>query len=61
MKPLMRRCRACNTYTLETQCPRCGDETVTPHPPKFSPDDRYARYRIPERYRTEEQAAEASS
>ena len=50
MKPLMRKCKSCSRYTLETLCPICNDETIVPHPPKFSPDDRYVRYRIRERY-----------
>ncbi|MEE9585921.1 MAG: RNA-protein complex protein Nop10 [Nitrososphaerales archaeon] len=54
MKPLMRKCKACNAYTFETVCPKCNGETTTHHPPKFSPDDRYARYRISERYKTKE-------
>lgn len=50
MKSLIRKCNSCTTYTLELLCPKCGSETKTPHPPKFSPDDRYARYRLRERY-----------
>ncbi|MCL4437306.1 MAG: RNA-protein complex protein Nop10 [Thaumarchaeota archaeon] len=50
MKPIMRKCRVCGHYTLEMKCPKCGGETITVHPPKFSPDDKYARYRIQERY-----------
>lgn len=50
MKSLIRKCNSCNKYTLKLSCPTCGVETKTPHPPKFSPDDRYARYRLRERY-----------
>ncbi|MFQ5762650.1 MAG: RNA-protein complex protein Nop10 [Candidatus Bathyarchaeia archaeon] len=43
----MRRCTRCGNYTLKTNnCPRCGGEVRVPHPAKFSPDDRYASYRI---------------
>jgi H/ACA ribonucleoprotein complex subunit 3 len=47
---LLRKCPACNSYTLEKRCPKCGSETVSPHPAKFSPDDKYARYRVRDRY-----------
>ncbi|RLI25843.1 MAG: RNA-protein complex protein Nop10 [Candidatus Hecatellales archaeon] len=46
MPPLMRRCLKCGEYTLsQTVCPRCGGPLRLPVPPKFSPEDRYARYR----------------
>ncbi|MCS6767945.1 MAG: RNA-protein complex protein Nop10 [Candidatus Nitrosocaldus sp.] len=51
MRRMMRRCPACRIYTLKQECPRCNGATHDPHPPRFSPDDRYARYRIAERYR----------
>jgi len=54
MKPLMRRCNACNRYTLEKICPICKSESTTPHPPKFSPEDKYVRYRIHDRYKSKE-------
>ncbi len=52
MKHLLRKCFNCNLYTLKQECPRCHGATHDPHPPKFSPDDRYARYRIVDRYKT---------
>jgi len=51
MKFVLRRCGACGRYTLAAGCPACGDETASAHPAKFSPDDRYARYRLAGRYR----------
>jgi H/ACA ribonucleoprotein complex subunit 3 len=45
MKWLMRRCPACKLYTLKEACPACGMKTVSPHPAKFSPQDKYAYYR----------------
>ncbi|MCX8191381.1 MAG: RNA-protein complex protein Nop10 [Nitrososphaerales archaeon] len=50
MKKLLRRCNSCAIYTLKSHCPKCGSETSYPHPAPFSPDDKYARYRIAERY-----------
>jgi H/ACA ribonucleoprotein complex subunit 3 len=44
---LLRRCVKCGSYTLRKDvCPRCGGAVHIPHPPKFSPDDKYLKYRI---------------
>ncbi len=45
MKWLMRKCNQCSRYTLQNICPHCGSSTKIPHPAKFSPDDKYAKYR----------------
>jgi len=45
LKFLLRKCPPCRTYTLSDSCPKCGKKTVTPHPAKFSPDDKYIKYR----------------
>ena len=44
MKQLM-RCNACFSYTLKNSCPKCNEKTITPKPPKYSPEDKYAKYR----------------
>ncbi|NMC76544.1 MAG: RNA-protein complex protein Nop10 [Candidatus Methanofastidiosa archaeon] len=41
----MKICPQCNNYTLKDLCPICKVNTVNPHPPKFSPEDRYGKYR----------------
>jgi len=47
MPPLLRKCIRCKRYTLkQDKCPYCGGALVIPHPPKFSPDDKYIKYRI---------------
>ncbi|MGI0046224.1 MAG: RNA-protein complex protein Nop10 [Nitrosotalea sp.] len=51
MKFQMRKCSECKTYTLKDQCPKCGNDTTSVHPGKYSPDDKYARYRISDRYK----------
>lgn len=44
---LLRKCEKCGQYTLKTDaCPYCGGKVHIPHPPKFSPDDKYFRYRM---------------
>ncbi len=43
---LLRKCRKCDVYTFKEKCPRCGAKTVIPHPPRFSPEDKYVKYRV---------------
>lgn len=38
------RCRDCGNYTMKESC-ICGGVAVNPKPPKYSPEDHYARYR----------------
>lgn len=43
---LLRRCVGCGRYTLKKdKCPYCGEDVCIPHPARFSPDDRYAKYK----------------
>ncbi len=44
MKSYIRKCAVCGRYTLKKT--HCGQPTVSPHPPKFSPKDPYFRFRI---------------
>ncbi|NPA24081.1 MAG: RNA-protein complex protein Nop10 [Crenarchaeota archaeon] len=47
MQAILRKCKRCGRYTLrKDRCPYCGGEVVNPHPPKYSPDDRYFIYRL---------------
>jgi len=39
------KCKSCGTYTIKSVCPECGKEAVTPVPAKYSPDDKYGKYR----------------
>ena len=32
------------------ECPKCNGETKNSHPAKFSPDDKYMKYRLAESY-----------
>ena len=50
MRFLVRRCGECHAYTLAQECPKCGARTGSAHPAKFSPDDKYMRYRLAGRY-----------
>jgi H/ACA ribonucleoprotein complex subunit 3 len=43
----MRKCKSCGRYVIvREKCPFCGGELYVPHPPRFSPQDRYVYYRL---------------
>lgn len=47
MVGLLKICKKCGEYTLnENECPHCDGEVQVAHPPKFSPDDKYLKYRV---------------
>lgn len=39
------KCLKCNEYTLKENCPVCNSKTAEVRPAKFSPEDRFGRYR----------------
>ena len=39
------RCPECMKYTMKEQCDACQVSTVESKPPKYSPEDKYGRYR----------------
>lgn len=41
----IRWCNFCKRYTLQENCPICGRKTKRKIPPKFSPEDRWGKYR----------------
>jgi H/ACA ribonucleoprotein complex subunit 3 len=41
----IKKCCSCNIYTMKESCPKCGSKTANPHPPSFSPEDKYGKYR----------------
>jgi H/ACA ribonucleoprotein complex subunit 3 len=45
VKTLLRKCLSCREYTLREQCPKCGGATFMPMPAKYSPEDKYGKYR----------------
>ena len=45
MRTLMFRCGECARYTLAKECPEGGSATASPLPPRYSPEDRYGKYR----------------
>ena len=47
LKGMIRKCRVCGEYTISRDaCPHCGGALRNPHPAKFSPDDKYSRFRL---------------
>ncbi len=45
MKVEILQCKECKKYTLERECNDCKQQTITPKPAKFSPEDKYGKYR----------------
>ncbi len=41
----IKKCPNCGQYTLKEVCPICGEKTKVAHPPRFSPEDPYGKYR----------------
>ncbi|MGM5482073.1 MAG: nucleolar RNA-binding Nop10p family protein [Nanobdellota archaeon] len=37
-------CKYCHEYTLKEVC-SCKNKSITPKPPKYSPEDKYGDYR----------------
>ncbi len=46
VKWLLYKCIKCERYTLNNdKCPYCGGEVHSPHPAKFSLNDKYLSYK----------------
>jgi len=39
------KCKICQNYTLQAKCPKCSGEAISQIPPKYSPEDKYGKYR----------------
>jgi H/ACA ribonucleoprotein complex subunit 3 len=44
MKKIL-RCPKCLIYTMEETCSKCKVKTINPKPAKYSPEDKYGKYR----------------
>lgn len=43
---MLLRCASCKAYLIGQECPSCGGKrTISAQPPKFSVEDKYAKYR----------------
>ena len=50
MTKYLQKCSKCGEYGLtnaKSVCKHCGGALVNPFPPKYSPIDKYSKYRIP--------------
>ncbi|MDP6156696.1 MAG: nucleolar RNA-binding Nop10p family protein [Candidatus Thermoplasmatota archaeon] len=45
MKTSLFKCSLCNKYTMKTKCSSCDSTTAPCFPPRFSPEDRWGKYR----------------
>ncbi len=45
MKLKTRKCKSCGEYTLQDVCPHCGGDVGVIYPAKYSPEDKYGKYR----------------
>ena len=41
----LRFCKNCKEYTLNDICINCKNKSILKYPPRFSPQDRYGKYR----------------
>lgn len=39
------KCPGCGEYTLKKSCGKCNVNTINPNPARYSPKDRYGKYR----------------
>jgi H/ACA ribonucleoprotein complex subunit 3 len=39
------KCPKCSTFTLKESCPKCNSKTENPKPARYSPQDKYGKYR----------------
>ncbi len=44
----LKKCSSCGAYTMLEE--HCGKVTRTAHPPKYSPEDKYGKYRRIEKF-----------
>uniref|UniRef100_A0A7C2VI38 Ribosome biogenesis protein Nop10 n=1 Tax=Ignisphaera aggregans TaxID=334771 RepID=A0A7C2VI38_9CREN len=50
MRWRIKKCPKCKIYTIKDLCPQCNEKTVSPHPSRFSPEDKYVAYRVRMKY-----------
>ena len=45
MRSSILHCKNCSNFTLQNLCSNCNGKTSNPLPPKYSPEDKYGKYR----------------
>ncbi|MFH0798455.1 MAG: RNA-protein complex protein Nop10 [Candidatus Woesearchaeota archaeon] len=38
-------CSSCKEFTMKENCPKCGAKVLSTKPAKFSPEDKWGKYR----------------
>jgi H/ACA ribonucleoprotein complex subunit 3 len=38
-------CKKCDIYTMKGTCKKCDEKTLTPKPARFSPEDKWGKWR----------------
>ncbi len=38
-------CKGCDVFTMKEECPNCGKKSLSTAPAKFSPEDKWGKYR----------------
>ncbi|HLD02676.1 MAG TPA: RNA-protein complex protein Nop10 [Candidatus Nanoarchaeia archaeon] len=38
-------CKPCKVFTMKDACPKCSSKTFSTKPARYSPDDKWAKYR----------------
>ncbi len=39
------KCSKCSKFTMKETCSKCKIKTINPKPAKYSPEDKYGKYR----------------
>ncbi|MEK6864767.1 MAG: RNA-protein complex protein Nop10 [Nanoarchaeota archaeon] len=39
-------CKSCGLYTMQPKCQKCGKATFSTKPAKYSPEDKWGKYRL---------------
>jgi H/ACA ribonucleoprotein complex subunit 3 len=45
MKREILKCPECDSFTIKKECDMCKVKTESPKPAKYSPEDKYGKYR----------------
>ncbi|NCN64481.1 MAG: RNA-protein complex protein Nop10 [Candidatus Altiarchaeum hamiconexum] len=52
------KCPSCGRYTMRYVCNMCNVQTAEAKPPKFSPEDKYGKYRRMAKFNTQDNTDE---
>ena len=39
-------CKKCNKFTMKEECSDCNSKTLSTKPAKYSPEDKWGKYRL---------------